>query len=68
VEGSAEGECEVSEVDKEQNCRARMATWVWLWLGPGAAILGSVLREGFLGEVTFEQRPEGGEEGSHRAV
>lgn len=29
-----------------------------LWLRAGTAILGSVLRECFLGEVTFEQIPE----------
>lgn len=37
-----------------------------LWFRAGTAILGSVLRECFLGEVTFEQIPERGEEGIHR--
>lgn len=39
---------------------------VWLWLRAGSAILGSVLRECFLGEETFEQIPGRGEEGTHR--
>lgn len=61
MEDSEEEECKISDVDKEQNCWARMATWVWLWLGPEIATLCSILGEGFLSEVTFEQRPEGGE-------
>lgn len=40
-------------------CWVKVVPWVWLWLGIEMTILGPVLKECFLGEVTFEQIPEG---------